>query len=81
MPKETIPTFSELLGARLSETEELYDKIFGSKSWKFSTYSNPDGTYHVLAIDDNGGFAVCDNIPQKEIADLITHLLNQFTPQ
>ncbi len=52
---------------------DLYLKVFGTRGRSFRSYGD-----HVLAVDDSGGFVVCDmgNVDEG-MAVLIVELLNE----
>jgi hypothetical protein len=53
-----------------------YAKAFPKKGLWFHVYGNQEKGYHVEAVDDNGGFTICDDIPNLGWAKTIAAALN-----
>jgi hypothetical protein len=74
MSKDTGKLTTGLVAA-LSRIYRGYDKAFSVRKRSFHVYGS-GSDYHVLALDDGGGFVVCDSIQHHEQATAIAELLN-----
>jgi hypothetical protein len=61
--------------ALIDALKRLY-KPLGDRDRSYGVYSSENGNFHILAVDDGGGFIVADQIPSFEIAELVAELLN-----
>ena len=59
----------------IDRIKRLYQPLADRKQ-SYGIYDNGDGNFHILAVDDGGGFIVANDIPCFHIAELITELLN-----
>jgi hypothetical protein len=59
----------------IEEFKQLYKPLADRRRY-FGVYSSANGNFHVLAIDDNGGFIIADDIPSFQIGELIAETLN-----
>jgi hypothetical protein len=59
----------------IEHVEQLYAPL-ADRDRSYQVYGNGDGNFHILAVDDGGGFIVADDIPSFEIAELIAESLN-----
>jgi len=44
----------------------------------YYVFNNRDGTFHILAVDDSGGFIVADNIEERPIAEELSRHLTML---
>lgn len=66
-------------GRRMFSLIEQFRQIYASladRARSYGVYSSANGNFHILAVDDGGGFMIADEIPSFEIAELIAESLN-----
>ena len=59
----------------IKQIEQLYAPL-ADRERSYHVYGNGNGNFHVLAVDDGGGFVVANGIPSFKIAELIAESLN-----
>jgi hypothetical protein len=62
--------------ANLARLRGLYLTAYGHRKRSYHVCDNGDGTFHILEVDDGGGFIVADQIQSQLIALLLAELLN-----
>jgi hypothetical protein len=61
------------LAVDLERIRRSYGTTLGGREREFLVYGGTaNGSYHILACDDGGGFAIADGIDSHETAELIS---------
>jgi hypothetical protein len=71
----TIPTTADELRRDFEIIGKRYLDALGDRRRTFCAYGNKP-SFHILAVDDAGGFIVADEIPDAGWAQLIADTLN-----